>query len=68
MPKIITVSCNGPNKHINQVDLDTVTTKHVVLRGFWQQQEEIPQRAVLDCRFCTEGKVVITRKMIEENL
>ena len=69
MPKIIKVRCNGPNKHVNEIDLDKLDQKTVVLRGSpATQQKYVPDRLILPCRFCTEGNVIVTRVMIEENL
>ena len=69
MPKIIKVRCNGPNKHINEVDLDKINQTTVVLRGNpAAQQSYVPDRLVLNCQSCTEGRVIITREMLEENL
>jgi len=74
MPKFIKVKCNGPNKHINEIDLDKALGTSVVLRGGPEVQQSavqagsVPERLVLNCQFCTEGKVILTRDMIEENL
>ena len=69
MPKIIKIKCNGPDKHINEVDLDKALGTTVVLRGGPTQIERpIPKRVVKPCQFCTIGKVIITREMFEENL
>jgi len=75
MPKIIKVRCNGPAKHINEVDLDKALETSFVLRGGPVQsqqpiesQQATPERIVLRCRECNEGKVIITRQMLQENL
>jgi hypothetical protein len=72
MGKIIKVRCNGPERHVNEVDLDKALKKDVVLRFARPGQPEpvperpVPERLVLPCRSCT-GKVIVTREMIEEN-
>jgi hypothetical protein len=74
MPTIIKVRCNGPEKHINEVDIDKALRSNVILRGgpavqqIPAQQSEMPERIILNCQFCTEGKVILTRDMIQENL
>jgi len=69
MAKTIKVRCNGPGKHVNEIDLEAVLRPTVVLRGAPGENEaKIPERVVLGCHFCTVGKVIITRAMIEENL
>ncbi len=69
MSKIVKVRCNGTGKHVNEVDLDKALRPDVILRGKpANEQPSIPERVVLHCKECTEGKVILTRKMIEENL
>ena len=76
MAKIIKVRCNGPNGHINEVDLDKALGETVVLRGGPAVQQSpvkagagnLPDRLILRCQSCTEGKVILTRDMIEENI
>jgi len=74
MQKIIKVKCNGPNKHVNEIDLVKALGETVVLRGSPEVQQSavqkgsVPERLVLNCQFCTEGKVILTRDMVEENL
>ncbi|NLZ04338.1 MAG: hypothetical protein GXY19_04130 [Phycisphaerae bacterium] len=68
MGKIIKVRCNGPEGHVNEVDLDEVLREDVVLKQAPAREgRRIPERLVLPCRFCTVGKVIVTREMIEEN-
>ena len=68
MAKIIKVRCNGPRKHVNEIDLDKVLTTAIVLKGRpGQRPQSIPDRMVLPCGECTEGKVILTRAMIEAN-
>ena len=69
MARIIKVRCNGPEKHINDVDLDAALGPTIVLRGMpAESKRRIPRRLVLPWRFCTVGKVIIERAVIEENL
>ncbi len=68
MPKIIKIKCNGPNKCINEIDLEKALGTTVVLRGESTIERQIPERIVKPCQFCTVGKVIITREMFEENL
>ncbi len=62
MARTIKVKCNGPGKHINQVDVDTCLEKQPVHKG---STAAVPERTVLNCQECTEGKVIVTRTMIE---
>ena len=69
MAKRIKVRCNGPDKHVNEIDLEAVLRPATVLRGAPAENEtKIPERVVLGCRSCTVGKVIIERAVIEENL
>lgn len=64
MAKILKVRCNGPGKHINEVDIEKLTRPVMVVRGL--PRESLLERYVLPCQYCTGGKVIVTRKMIEE--
>ena len=64
MAKIIKIRCNGSGKHVNEVDIDKYTRPAIVVRG--GSRREIPERLVIPCQHCTEGEVIITRKMMEE--
>jgi hypothetical protein len=67
MAGIIKVRCNGPEKHINEVALDKELNTHVVLRlGGGESLESLPERLQLPCQYCTAGKVIITRAMIQD--
>ena len=69
MPNIIKVKCTGPNRHENEVDIEGLLGTDVVLRGTpIDTGRPIPQRIVRRCAECVEGKVIITREMIAENL
>jgi hypothetical protein len=68
MGKIIKVRCNGPDKHVNEIDLDIVLRRTTVLRGAPAKTDtSIPDRWVHRCDSCTYN-VIVTRQMIEENL
>jgi hypothetical protein len=67
MAKIIKVRCNGAGKCVNEFtdkELEKYTRPTIVVRG--QPKNTVPERLVIPCKHCTEGKVIITRKMIEE--
>ena len=69
MPNIIKVKFTGPNEHVNEVDIENVLGTDVVLLGTpIETGRPIPPRIVRKCEVCTEGKVIITREMIEETL
>ncbi len=74
MAKVIKVKCNGPSKHVNEINLDKALGETVVLRGGPEvkqsalQAGSVPERLVLNCQFWSEGKVILTRDMVEENL
>ena len=72
MPKIIKIRCNGPGKHINEVDLDKALHKDsfTIYKSVSLQQEQpfVPDRLVLPCKQCTEGQVVITNEIINKYL
>ena len=68
MAKIIKVRCNGPNKHVNEIDLDKALRTAIVLKGrSGQGPQAVPDRVVLPCAECTVGKVILTGDMIEAN-
>lgn len=64
MAKIMKVRCNSPGEHINEVDIDKITRPTIVVRG--QPSQRLQDRYVLRCQYCTDGKVIVTKKMIEE--
>ncbi len=55
MAKTIKITCNGPNRHLNEVDLDTVLERTTVVRGSARSPaaEDLPERVVRPCRECT---------------
>jgi hypothetical protein len=69
MTHIIKIKCNGPTPHLNEVDLDKLLQLTTVVRGtqFAYLPPQLPERLVQKCRFCTEGRVVITREMIQDH-
>jgi hypothetical protein len=69
MEKIIKVKCTGTGRHINEINLEDVLGEDVILYGApIDTGRQIPARIVRHCEVCEEGKVVLTREMIEENL
>ncbi len=69
MPNIIKVKCTGPDGHENEIDIESVLGTDVVLHGTpIETGRPIPQRIVRRCGVCFEGKVIITREMIQESL
>ena len=68
MPKIIKVRCTGPDRHINEIDIENVLGSDVILHGNpIDTGRPIPPRIVRRCEVCAEGKVILTREMIEES-
>lgn len=71
MAKLIKIKCNGAQAHVNEVDLDSALKREVVLRGsspLALPAPDLPDRLVLKCRHCAEGRIVLTRAMIEKAL
>lgn len=70
MAKLIKIKCNAAQAHVNEVDLDNALKREVVLRGGPPVSPalDLPDRLVLKCRHCAEGRVVLTRAMIEKAL
>jgi hypothetical protein len=65
----IKVRCNGAGGHVNEIDLEKIVKPVVVTRSAASSKpHETPQRSVFKCKFCQEGKIVITREMVEEAL
>lgn len=66
MATIIKVPCTGRGQHVNEIDLDDVLGDDVVLHGAAiDTGRQIPARIVRRCDECDEGRVIITREMIE---
>jgi hypothetical protein len=69
MAKIIKVRCTGPGQHENEINLDDIIGEDVVVYGGpIVAGRSLPARVVRRCDVCDQGKVIITREMIEENL
>lgn len=66
MGQIIRVRCNGANKHVNEVDLDDALREDSIARRSDFSAAAVPERIVLRCRECTDGRVIVTRMMIED--
>ncbi len=67
MATTIKIRCNGAGGHVNEIDLDEITKPVVVMRSASPAKpRKIPERSVFKCKFCQEGRVVITREMVEE--
>lgn len=68
MGQRIKVRCNGAGRHVNEVDLDAALGTDTVLRGEPERVplENVPERVVLRCRECADGRVIVTREMIED--
>lgn len=67
MLKTIKVTCTGAAHHVNEIDLDKLLKPVIVTRSATPPKiQEVPARSVLHCQFCPEGKVVITRAMVED--
>ena len=65
MAKQIKVKCNGAQTCVNEINLTDIIKREVVLRGAPAALTP-PERVVLRCRHCVEGRVVITRAMLEQ--
>jgi len=69
MARIIKVRCTAKDQHVNEIDLETILGSDVVLYGTpIDTGRPIPARIVRKCEVCEEGKVILTREMIQENL
>jgi hypothetical protein len=66
MAEIMKIRCNGPSRHVNEVDLDEALREQPIARRIDFTSPDVPDRIVLRCRECTDGKVILTRSMIEQ--
>jgi hypothetical protein len=71
MARMIRIKCNGPDQHVNDVDLDKLLKPTPIVRSSLfgrprPQSSDIPERLVHPCKLCTIGKVVISREIIED--
>jgi len=69
MTKIIKVLCTGPGQHENEIDIGDVIGEDVVIYGNpILSGRDLPAQIVRRCAVCNEGRVIITREMIEQVL
>jgi len=69
MANIIRVQCTGAGRHLNEINLEDVLGTAVILHGSpIVTGQSLPARIVRKCEMCSEGKVIITREMIETDL
>lgn len=72
MAQYMKIKCNGPGEHVNEFDLEElkkrVTLTPVMRHTAWPASPQFPNRVVLYCRYCTQGRVVITKDMFDEFL
>jgi len=69
MANIISVQCTGPGRHVNEINLEDVLGTTTILHGSpIITGQSVPERIVRKCEMCSEGKVIITREMIETDL
>jgi hypothetical protein len=68
MAKIVKIKCNGAGQHVNEVDLDHALEETVVYKGAEARLQNLPERVTLRCSVCAEGRIVITRPMLEDML
>ena len=66
MGQVIKVRCNGANKHVNEVDLDDALREVPIAREMNFSSSSVPERIVRPCRECADGRVILTRAMIED--
>ena len=66
MSQLMKVKCTNTDQHVNEIDLEKLLRSTPVLRGRSEPvRQNTPERLVLRCQHCTEGKVIITRQMVE---
>jgi hypothetical protein len=66
MAKIIKVRCTGPGQHENEIDLEDVIGSDVVIYGNpIATGRDLPAQIVRRCAVCDQGRVIVTREMIE---
>ena len=69
MANIINVQCTGPGRHVNEINLEDVLGSTVILDGSpIATGRQVPDRIIRKCDVCTEGRVIITREMVERSL
>jgi hypothetical protein len=67
MSRKIKVRCNGPERHINELDLERLLTPTFVVRGDnpASNLDDIEFPLYEDCRYCA-WQVIITRETAEQ--
>lgn len=68
MAKTVKIQCNGAGQHVNELGLHKILEQQVLYRSIDEQSQDIPERVTLRCCVCAEGRIVITRPMLEEML
>jgi hypothetical protein len=69
MAKIVKVRCTGSGQYGNEIDLEDVIGSDVVIYGGpIAAGRDLPAQIVRRCAVCDEGKVIVTREMIEKVL
>ena len=68
MANVIKVQCTGAGRHVNEINLEDVLGTTVILHGTpIDTGRPVPDRIVRKCDVCSEGRVIITREMIEKD-
>ena len=70
MTRIVKIKCNGPSKHVNEIDLDAMLRTTTTVRGNNPppiSPDEVPTPLVRRCRDCTYD-IVIDREMLRKML
>ena len=70
MSGTIKVRCNGPERHINDIDLERLLEPTFVTKGPNQASSlsnlaDVEFPLYEDCRYCS-GRVIITREIVEK--
>jgi hypothetical protein len=70
MSRKIKVRCNGPERHINDIDLERLLERTFVARGYnpashLPNLDDVEFPLYEDCRYCA-GRVIITREIAEQ--
>jgi len=70
MSRKIKVRCNGPERHINEIDLERLFQTTFVVRGDnpatrLPNLDDVEFPLYEDCRYCA-GQVIITREIAEQ--
>ena len=69
MGKIVKIPCTGAGQHVNEIDLEDVIGPDVIVYGNpIDTGRQLPAQVVRRCDECDEGRVILTREMIEQNL